>query len=178
MSERDWNRCKADIVEATARLRILSGCQRIVAFGARLGASLVLETATDADIESGILWDPVLDVGSLVERMDALQQQLLDDPERFLTSRSSPTPPRQWSGFAISERLREQLLAAQPSLSSLRCLLLHSFGHEADLSCADPRSRWVTLPQPTAWEDLDRLEIAIFSHELIRRSATGSRRMR
>jgi uncharacterized protein len=160
-SERDWLRCKADIGAAAAQLRQLSGQSTVVAVGARLGATLALESAATAELDALILWDPVVDVAAMVERMDALQQRLLRDPERFLTPRTSNTS--QWLGFAVSEPLRAQLLAAHPVTSPVHTLWLHS----SDNTAIADNPQAVTLLHPAAWEDLDRLELATLSHELV-----------
>lgn len=160
-SERDWLRCRADVGVAAAQLRQLSGQSTIAAFGARLGATLALESAATAGLDGLILWDPVIDVAAMVERMDALQQHLLGDSERFLVPRNSSAS--QWTGFAVSEQLRAQLQAARPVTSPVRTLWLHS----SDNTAAVDNPEAVSLLNPAAWEDLDRLELAILSHELV-----------
>lgn len=164
--ERDWERCKDDIAVATSQLRQLAGQSRVIAFGARLGASLAIESATRARLDGFVLWDAVLDVMAMVERMDALQQRLVRDPEHFLVPREADSS--QWSGFAVSEQLRAQLVAACPGLPKAPTLHLRSFdGPTASASDTD-LSQAVTLSHAAAWEDIDRLEFAILSHELVR----------
>lgn len=167
-AERDWHRCQSDVVEATAQLRRLAGRRPVVAFGTRLGASLVLESAVEAGFEAAVLWDAVLDGASLVERMDRLQQQILADTERFLSPRSAAMPPAEWSGFTVSPSLREQLRGMHPEPPAWPCLWLQSADQPALSTSLPARHSVETLPQPTAWEALDRLEIAILSHEVIR----------
>ena len=170
--ERDWNRCLADATTAAAELRRLSGCAQVVGFGARLGGSVTLEVAEAASFSELILWDPVLDGEAMVARLDALQRVLQQDRRRFLKPRSAHDAGGQWCGFAVSAPFRQQLLGLRPQPPRCRSLLLDS--------CASPAGRpWtsaaamtpielIRLTQATPWEDLDRLEIAILSHELIR----------
>lgn len=170
--ERDWHRCQADALTATTELRKLSGCAQVVAFGARLGGSVALAVAKAAAFVELILWDPVLDGAAMVARLDALQLDLQQDRRRFLKPRSATAAAGQWSGYAVSGPFRQQLIELQLDPPSLRTLLLNSLPRAAQ----DPSDRPATLAgseviqlqQLTPWEDLDRLEMAILSHELIR----------
>jgi alpha/beta superfamily hydrolase len=171
-AERDWERCQADAQSATAELRSLSGCDQVIGFGARLGGSVVLATADAARFSALILWDPVLDGAAMVTRLDTLQQALLQDRNRFIKPRAMTGTAEQWSGFAISTRLRQQLLALRLHWSPLRTLVLDSSppGAQPPTSPMTPHDQLqrLSLTQLTPWEDLDLLEITVLSHELIR----------
>ncbi len=170
-AERDWERCLADAQSAAAELRGLSGCDKVIGFGARLGGSVVLATADAARFSALILWDPVFDGAAMVARLDALQQALLQDHNRFIKLRALTGTTEQWSGFAISTRLRQQLLTLRLDWSPLRSLALDSAppGMQPPTSLMTPHGQLQCLPltQPTPWEDLDLLEITVLSHELI-----------
>ena len=170
--ERDWNRCVADATAAAAELRRLSGCIRIVGFGARLGGTAVLAAAEAAGFGELILWDPVLDGAAMVARLDALQRALLQDRRRFVKPRSAHEAPSEWCGFPVSPSLRQQLAELRPAPPRCRSLLLDSCASPASPPWADAAAmtpvELIRLAQPTPWEALDRLEIAILSHELIR----------
>lgn len=170
--ERDWNRCLADATTAAAELRRLSGCAQVVGFGARVGGSVALEVVEAASFSELILWDPVLDGAAMVARLDALQRALQQDRRRFLKPRSAHDAVGQWCGFAVSAPFRQQLLGLRPGPPRCRSLLLDSCTSTAGHPWADAAMmatvELLRMPQATPWEDLDRLEIAILSHELIR----------
>lgn len=167
--EVEWPRCLVDVATAAEQLRARSGCQRIIAFGARLGGSLALAAADSAHFAELILWDPVLDGVTHVATLDALQAAVRLDLNRFLAPRPAATLVDQWQGFATGICLRRQLteLCLDPSLR--RTLLLLSTPlrasdrHRFELAGAELTS----LSESTPWDDLARLETAIQSHELI-----------
>ena len=171
-AERDWNRCLADATTAAAELRRLSECAQIAGFGARVGGSVVLQVAEAASFSELILWDPVLDGAAMVAQLDALQRALQQDRRRFLKPRSAHDVAGQWCGFAVSEPFRQQLLRLRPDPPRCRSLLLDSCASSAARPWASAAAmtpvELIRLAQTTPWEDLDRLEIAILSHELIR----------
>jgi alpha-beta hydrolase superfamily lysophospholipase len=166
----DWDRCVADTVTAAAELRARSACEQVVAFGARLGGSIALAAAPIAGFAGLVTWDPVLDGDSYVARLDAMQAELRVDAKRFVKPRETADVAAQWLGFAISERLRRQLIALRLEPSSAPTLVLDSLS-------ATPTRSWQsldgdhttvrTLQPPTPWDDLNRLELAILSHPLI-----------
>ena len=166
---RDWHRCVADATTAAAELRRLSGCAQVVGFGARAGGSVALEAAETSSFSELILWDPVLDGAAMVARLDALQRALLQDRRRFLKARSADDGAGQWCGFAVSAAFRQQLLGLRPDPPRCRSLLLDSCaGSAVHPWAAMTPVELIQLAQATPWEELDRLEIAILSHELIR----------
>ncbi len=109
----DWDRCVADIAVAADELRRRSGADRIVAFGARLGGSLATTAMARARLAGLVMWDPVIDGGVYVSRLDAMQAALRQDGQRFTRPRSAADVAEQWLGFSISERLRLQIGAVQ-----------------------------------------------------------------
>ncbi len=166
----DWARCVDDTVAAAGKLRALSGCDRIAAFGARLGGSVAFAAATAARLVELVAWDPVLDGAAHVAQLDALQAALQRDTKRFIKPRASADIAGQWLGFAIGTHLRQQLIDLHPDPPAVPTLLLDSL---AATSTHD-RIRFATagvtmmpLQPPTPWDDLDRLELAILSHVLI-----------
>jgi len=164
----DWDRCVADTMVAADTLRRLSGADHVVAFGARLGGSIAMSAA--AGLAGLVVWDPVLDGDDYIAAHDALQLALRQDPERFIAPRKPSDAAGQWLGFAISERLRDQLASLRLPPPTVPTLVLDS------LPPAQP-SRWEalaaspavvrTLQPTTPWDDLARAEIAILSHPLI-----------
>jgi pimeloyl-ACP methyl ester carboxylesterase len=175
--EVEWPRCLADVATAAEQLRLRSGCERIVGFGARLGGSLALAATEDARLDELILWDPVLDGAAHVAALDALQDALRFDTDRFVAPRPAEALADQWQGFAVGICLRQQLAELCLDPPRRRTLLLQSASTDAS---AD-RHRFLAagaevamLSQPVPWNELARLETAIQSHELIE---TVSRRL-
>lgn len=172
--EVDWNRCIADTVAAAHELRRRSGVEHIVAFGARLGGSIAVSCA-EARFTGLVVWDPVLDGGAHVARLDAMQTALALDTQRFIKPRPASDVAAQWLGFAISDRLRQQItdLRLEPPgapalvLNSLPAASVHGW-QRLDADGTVMRS----LQPPTPWDDLHRLELAILSHPLIQ-TVTG-----
>jgi hypothetical protein len=99
-----------------------------------------------------------------------MQAELLVDPKRFLEPRLTADIDDQWLGFAISDRLRQQLMALRAAPASIPTLVLDSLAPA-------PTRNWRglvadeamvrTLQPPTPWDEMSRLEIAILSHPLI-----------
>lgn len=165
--EVDWDRCIADTVSAADELRARSGCDKVIAFGTRLGANIAVASAASARFAGLLLWDPVFDGAVHVARLDALQSALQHDTKRFLKSRPAAAVANQWLGFSISDALRRRVQQLRLEAPAIPTLLLDS----ADAPAMQGIER-VTLTA-TPWDDPERLELAIISHELIR--AVGNR---
>jgi hypothetical protein len=167
--EVDWNQCIADTVTATDELRMRSGCGPIIAFGARLGGNVAIAAATRAHFAGLVLWDPVVDVAAHVARLDAMQNALQHDTRRFLKPRPASAVANQWLGFSVGEQLRRQLLELRTASPSIPTLVLdspHPAGSPGWDASAIQGMKTVSLPA-TPWDDPERLELAILSHELI-----------
>lgn len=120
-----WRR---DIASAHRELAARSGAARIVWFGARIGATLALQAAAQADprIARLVLWEPVLDGRAYLEDLREkhvaeleLSHSLPDPGWR----RSLRTDPKAFSdeafGFALSPLLRTQIAALTPQALAL-----------------------------------------------------------
>lgn len=166
----DWTRCLADTAMAAGELRARSGCARLTGFGARLGGSVALSAAVAARFSELLLWDPVLDGSSCVARLDAMQDALRVDPKRFSMPRIGADAAGQWLGFPVNADLRQRLDTWHAEPSSIRTLVFNSLpltvnnGSALRLGNADN----IDLPSTTSWDELDRLEHAILSPDLIR----------
>ncbi|MEP7096813.1 MAG: alpha/beta fold hydrolase [Dokdonella sp.] len=176
----DWQRCLADTWDAANELRRRSKTDHIIAFGARLGGSIALTTAAAARFTELVLWDPILDGKDYVARMDASQNALRIDPKRFSTPRQATDAADQWLGFAISARLREQLVAWQPAPPPVPTLVLDSLAPASThnrRSLGTEQLRVKTVQPATPWDDPGRLEMAILSHTLIQAVTTHLREL-
>lgn len=166
----DWTRCIDDTLAAAGELRALSRCDRVVGFGARLGGSVALAAATAARLAELVVWDPVLDGATHVARLDTLQAALQRDTKRFTKPRTSADIAGQWLGFAVGTHFRLQLIGLHADAPTIPTLLLDSLPATSardwtPLAGAD--TTVMPLQPSTPWDDLDRLELAILSHELI-----------
>jgi pimeloyl-ACP methyl ester carboxylesterase len=165
----EWPRCLADVASAAEQLRLRSGCERMVGFGARLGGSLALAAADSARLDELVLWDPVLDGATHVAALDTLQAELRFDTNRFVAPRPAAALADQWQGFAVGICLRQQLAELCLDPTRRRTLLLQSVpdGATDRHRFAAAGAEVASLSQPTPWNELARLETAIQSHELI-----------
>lgn len=158
--EVDWSRCVADVATAADELRMRSGCPRILAFGTRLGANAAL-AASAARLDGLVAWDAVDDGAALVRGLDAMQQALKLDLNRFDHARPALDVSTQWPGSDVSDALRTQLAALRlPSSPGVPVAWLASASEGATLA-------GTAIEVDPHWEDIDRLELAILSHPLI-----------
>ncbi|WP_458071091.1 alpha/beta fold hydrolase [Rhodanobacter sp. BL-MT-08] len=167
----DWHRALADVSTAASELHALSHCRRIHAFGARLGGSLALTAAATGLFDCLVVWDPVLNGAAHAAQLDALQTLLRDDLGRFVKSRSADDAADQWMGFAVSPRWRRQVAAVRISSVLARTVFLDSLpagSPSGNSYSAITGVGMEKLQNPTLWDDLDRVEHAILSAELIR----------
>lgn len=166
----EWPRCLSDVATAAQHLRLRGGCQQIIGFGARLGGSLALAASERAGLDQLILWDPILDGPRHVATLDALQDVLGVDRSRFKARRPAAALAGQWQGFATSASLREHVAELRLDPPKQPALVLLSPGIDA----TEHRRRFndagvevASLSLPTPWDELDRLETMLQSHELI-----------
>ena len=164
----------ADILQAHRELARLSGATRIRWFGSRLGANAaMLAAACDpapAYLDQVVAWDPIPDGRAYLA--DLGRAQLAELQAAFCVPQASWRPalekdPLAMSaeslGFAISPRLRSQILALQPDLSPPRsrartCVLMdiddeNSKRWMSSLSASSPegRLRFVAHAHSLAW---------------------------
>ena len=165
-----WDGCIADIVLAADHLRGLAPGARLIAFGARLGASLAL-CAEAAHFREIICWDPVFDGAPYVESMDRLHAAMCRDTQRFAIARETTGMDDEWLGFPVSPALRAALCGLHLRATQQPLRILASADAGALLawqaSGVRPGSLQV-LHESTPWDSLDRIETAILPHALIK----------
>jgi alpha-beta hydrolase superfamily lysophospholipase len=164
----EWTRCLADVVMAATELRLRHGGDRVLAFGARLGANAALAAAQAARLEGVVAWDAITDGQALVQQYDQMQQALKVDVNRFEHARPDLDVSTQWLGFEKSDRLSGQLRAL-PRLDPGMASTWLSSARADEASRPDERlaSRWITVDVAPRWDDVDSLELAILSHPLL-----------
>lgn len=165
--EVDWTRCLADVATAATELRARSGAQRILAFGARLGANAAL-ASLDAVLAGVVAWDAIADGAALIRELDAMQDALKVDLNRFDRARPELDVRMQWQGFETSVRLRTQLASVGLPEPGPRVAWLMSNEPDAVSGHVSWRDRPVeSIDVAPRWDHIDRLEMAILSHPLI-----------
>lgn len=109
-----------DVLKADMQIRNLAGSSTIVWIGLRLGAVLAALASARASRAPGalILWDPVTDGAAYLRSLAladrrAVMQGFSLNRNLYRTLATSPIPdvPTEALGFALSDRLGEQLLA-------------------------------------------------------------------
>ncbi|HET6554403.1 MAG TPA: alpha/beta hydrolase [Dyella sp.] len=166
--EVDWRRCLDDTVTAVRELRARSGAERVLAFGARLGASIALTAAPAAGIDDVVAWDPVVEGATYVAAQDAMQEAMRLDTQRFIRARGRADAEGQWLGFAVSPTLRGQLEAWRVAPQTAPSLLLESAPRPVEWrKLFGEETRIQSLEDLTPWDELSRLEAAIISPPLV-----------
>ena len=117
--------------------------------------------AAAARFEGVVAWDAIDDGAALVRGLNAMQQALKLDLNRFDRARPALDVSAQWPGSDVSDTLRAQLagLRLPPSPHVPVAWLASASEGDAHAGAAievEPR-----------WDDIDRLELAILSHPLI-----------
>lgn len=104
---------EADIESAIEELKDMSGAQRVGLVGLRLGATLAARVCTRQrrQIDSLVLWDPVLDGAAHIEELLSLDAALSGQPAP--RPRPEGRPGWQLLGFALTPTLREQIAQAE-----------------------------------------------------------------
>lgn len=175
----DWDQCVADTTCAADELRRRSKLSRILAFGVRLGGSMALCAAKQAHLAHAVVWDPVCDGKRFVHGMDALQQQLRSDPQRFQPARLASDAAGQWLGFPVSECLHQQLSHLALGPPSIPVDWLRSNHIDDTLTCGRQPAAGtseITVPQAAPWEDLTALDKTLLAPELVKTACACLRR--
>ncbi|MCS6914980.1 MAG: alpha/beta fold hydrolase [Myxococcales bacterium] len=102
-----------DIATATAELKDCAGVNRVCWVGLRYGASLaVLAARGRRDLDSLVLWDPVVDGKAYLREVCAMHEQLLleelGDRRRHRRA-TSPDDAEEILGFPLPRRLRDEI---------------------------------------------------------------------
>ena len=170
-SEADLEGWRADLLQADAELRRLSGTSQRAWFGLRLGGSLALHAgpAAGPGLTRVIAWEPVVDGAAYLAR---LRDQHVCTLEHAFSLLPQPRPRLQMAepaafrdeaiGFALPQPLRHQLAAlgwpdaatlaaagavvivADPDTGEGRAMLAHA-------RAAGPQVSAMVLPQGVDW---------------------------
>lgn len=161
----DWHTCVDNAVDAAVALRDHSGCRDVMGFGARLGANIVLDAATPAGLTRLVIWEPVLDGAAYARELDAWQDQLWSDSDRYSHRRQASDAAGQWLGFAVSPALRAQVMALKPAWPDIPVTLLCPADTPPGDLPANVQLHALTTPSP--WHDFERLETTVLAPDMI-----------
>ncbi len=81
--EMTLERCKENILASIQELKIRSGCQKIILFGIRFGATLITNISIPSEVEQLILFDPIETGFQFLQNQRQLHLSLLKDPNHF-----------------------------------------------------------------------------------------------
>ncbi|MGD8909123.1 MAG: alpha/beta fold hydrolase [Chromatiales bacterium] len=100
-----------DVRTAIQELRDLSGVERIIILGIRMGAALATLAASESPIEGLLLWDPVIAGSTYLSAQHALTLRFHADLNRFPVCRSAEIEDgaEDMCGFRWSQALRDSL---------------------------------------------------------------------
>ncbi len=120
---------RQDVLDAHAELMRLSGVNRAIWLGSRLGAALALLSAASADerLNGVLLWDPVVNGAAYVDEIRRKHLEALDtsygvigyDWRGQMTLSADNISPLEAIGFAVSKRLQEQMTRFVADLSAV-----------------------------------------------------------
>jgi len=162
----DLDSMEADTALAKQELLEISGRDRVVILGLRIGAWLAARHADQV-----ILWSPVIDGSAHVEALQELRQAMLSDSQRFPIPRREEATngaSRQLLGFTYGNQYLQQLtaltLSAMVGQKSFRniALLQHESAVDEQITAAMGSNAPTRLDRPDEhWDSLPALEIAL-----------------
>lgn len=105
---------RSDILLAHDELQRRSACNNISWIGARLGASLAIQAATQPQLERLILWDPILDGTHYLQQLAQDHISSIARVGRATIQTAAKQPRGEALGFGMSERLIAQIDQIRP----------------------------------------------------------------
>lgn len=108
---------QADILRAHDELIARSGCRRVVWMGARMGATLALLASRQAPRppDALLIWEPLLDGVAYLAELARSHEQALRITYSILPRDIELRPHDEAMGFALTPRLRAQMMAIDHS---------------------------------------------------------------
>jgi len=103
-----------DLNLALAELQARSACSRIAVVGARLGASLALQTLGHHKLQQLVLWEPLFDGPGYLRQLAQDHAAGISSDYRHRPAPAGSQPPGEVLGFGMSPTLLQQI-AALPS---------------------------------------------------------------
>ena len=109
----DLANCCEDVEMASEELKALSGQQRVITIGVRVGAMISALSARNTKFVKQIMWDPVLIGADFVNNLKQLQMELLSSNYYYLKPRSkADSGANEFLGYRYGENFISDLSAA------------------------------------------------------------------
>lgn len=176
----DW---LTDIQTAVRELRDISGIDKVSIVGLRLGAALAATAASSLnDIDSLILWDPVVDGANYIERLIAMHKDFVCSPHHFSNPQMRPDAEldcEELVGFRFPLKLRTSLskldLSRLPGIDVRRIVLISSEGQSeyplliqgyAELGI---QTQLLEVQEQVAWSNVLEIDLVLTPHEVTNR---------
>jgi len=122
--EMNMNTWQQDIIDACDELRSTAGCEQILCIGLRLGAALALKVQPQCYFNELILWDPIFEGQTFLNKLSNLQNKAFRQNWHFSTVRQdSELEENEFLGYRYSTPLTQQLehLTSSTELMNLSC---------------------------------------------------------
>ncbi|MGQ0715389.1 MAG: alpha/beta fold hydrolase [Gemmatimonadaceae bacterium] len=165
-----------DVGRAVDELRDTAGVTRVSLVGVRLGATIAMTASVERrDVESLVLWDPVVDGARYLTELSALHSEFL---------RNEYPPPRGGAdrtdegllGFPLGAALRDQLADTRlTSVTATGAREVHVLASvegddsaqlRAHLATLPVRFTYQVVPAPADWNAADRIVAALLPHHM------------
>lgn len=166
------NRWIEDIQLAIGEFREMAGLDKISLLGLRLGGNLAARASENNDfIKSLVLCDPVVEPAKYLSQLLSMQEQVIEDPKRFIISRRASQVGRcDLLGYEFTPQLRDDIKKEIINPASAAVEQHFIFSLETQTNTVDPEMQSKSfIDQDFKWSNLDYIETALVSPELIRR---------
>lgn len=172
----DW---LSDIHTAAQELRDISGIDKISLIGLRLGAALAAKAATSlSNIDSLILWDPIVCGVTYGEHLISLQKDFVQSPYHFSNPDLEPvdlTVTEELLGFKFGSKLRTSLpgldISQLPGLDVRRIILISTDEQPEyrslleNLSKLGIQTQHYHIQEQITWDDVTDIDLVLTAHE-------------
>jgi len=177
--EVDIDEWKRDIAMAAEELKKRGGLSKVSLVGLRLGSTLAALTARErGDVESLLLWEPILDGKGYIEELRSLHKAWLRDqlfPELRTTDQKKE--PAEIIGFPLTERIQRSLESIQLSsldrITAKHVLILRSRKVKSDLPLLESlrasgtTADYLEVATSDLWLQSDALDRVVVPNEVL-----------
>lgn len=151
-------RWREDVRAAVAELKRRSGLKRISVVGLRVGA--LLAATTDVRVQDLVLWDPVVSGAAYRKELEALQDALVQDRDRFASPRARNAADG-LLGFPFPDDLAGVELREAPGAKRVFVV-----GPQVDLA-QELGATHVEVGEPGGWDRVQEFENALLASRTI-----------
>ena len=166
----DWLR---NIDQAIEELQAMSMVRQVSLLGLRLGATLAVRAAEKrTDVDSLLLWDPVVNGEDYLESLRSVHADMLADLDRFPTVRSAEEcQENEIMGFQLSPQLLSDIKSLE--LTSIdverlrRCYIIESAGNPTAGAAgrlemkSGEKPEYLEVEDDLGWNDAKKIKAAL-----------------